>query len=232
MSSPQDRLLVASAALKEYNPDHLEAIDDIDAAQLASISGDFGLKDEDYPRLIGIMIYIRKRLIEKMSRVASFKVAFPDRCIAVEEGDDKKSSNGFAVNVKPGEPISDSTIVVKSKRLESSKLYVHVYQLLQTNLYISYALDRMKVLDEALTISLDEFTPLRDKDRYMKLFLDETRKPENAKGLEVNFNLQNNSVNLVTVEDKMNTIAQALNHATAGEIIDMIHQPGSDDDNT
>jgi len=108
-------------------------------------------------------------------------------------------------------------------------MYLAVYNLLQNNLYVSYAVDRMQVLDEALNIALDPMTPLREKDRYMKLFLEETRKPTNAKAMEFNVNVQNNNISIANVEDRMNSIAQALNHATAAEVIEIVHKGRPDD---
>jgi hypothetical protein len=181
------------------------------------------------PKLIGVMIYIRQRLINKLSRVKAFEIAFPERCIADEDKAHIAAAGNYATKAKPGERLSTSAIDIKAKRLENGRIYNAVYTLLQTNMYISYAVDRMKVLDEALHIALDPMTPLRDKDRYMKMFLEETRKPDNAKAMEFNVNVQNNHINLASVEDKMNTIAQALNHASAAEVIEIVHQGKSDD---
>ena len=224
MTTPQDRLEIASTAMKMYNPTQLESIEDFTPADLARIAADQDIKPEQMPRLIGIMIYIRKRLVEKMSRARAFEIAFPERCIITDSEVDSK----FSTDRKPGDKCSNATISMKASRLEQSPMYLKVYNLLQANMYVMYAIERIKVTDEALHIALDPMTPIRDKDRYMKLFLDETRKPDNAKQLELNFNLQSNTVNIASVEDKMNTIAQALNHASAAEIIDIIHQPAKE----
>jgi hypothetical protein len=222
---PTDRLEATANAIKQFNQTALASIDDYSPDELAKIAADNDIKPEQMPRLIGIMIYMRNRLIEKKSRVKSFEIAFPERCVisGITPGND------FDAGKEVGEALSKSAIDIKAKRLESSKMYLQVYQLLQSNLYVSYAVDRIQVLDEALNVALDPMTPLRDKDRYMKLFLDETRKPEKAKEFEMNFNLQSNHINIASVEDKMNTIAQALNHATAAEVIEMVHQGGQDD---
>jgi len=224
--TPQERLTIAATALTEYNPEHISSIDDMTPEDLAKISSDFGLKETDYPKLIGTMIYIRKRLIEKKGRVYSFKAAFPERCIAVEHSRD---TSQYATTAEPGEALTDTTVDIKAKRLENSQLYIHVYQLLQTNLYINYAIDRMKVLDEALDKCLDPMVADRDKAPYMKIFLDETRKPEGAKGLEFNLNITNNDVNVISVEEKMTSIANQMKDMNASQIIDMVHQEKQDD---
>jgi len=222
--TPQERLEVATAAIKQYPDTVLDSIDDYSAEDLARIAGDNNVDVKDMPRLVGIMIYIRQRLVEKKSRVESFKIAFPERCIVTGEG-----SLTFAPSGDVGEPLGKSSIDTKAKRLENSSLYISIYSLMQTNLYIMYALDRIKVLDEALDIALDHHTPLRDKDRYMKLFLDETRKPKDAVGMEVNFNLTQNNVSIESVESKLSEIATSLKGATAADVIDAVYIGGSDD---
>jgi len=221
-----DRLEISSKALSEYNPDNIEAIEDISAADLARISAEYNLKEKEYPKLIGIMIYIRKRIVERMGRIKSFKAAFPERSVAI---DCKHRLEVFGRTAEVGETLHDSTIEVKAKRLEATKLYIHVYQVLQTNLYINYAVSRMAVLDEALSKSLDPTVADRDKAPYMKLFLDETRKPAAARDLEFNLNITNNDISVIDVETKMTNIAKQLEGATAAEIIEIVHQKKTDD---
>jgi len=129
-----------------------------------------------------------------------------------------------------GEPLTTTTIDVKAKRLENSQLYIHVYQLLQTNLYINYAIDRMKVLDAALDIALDPHESSRDRDRYMKIFLDATEKPKDAKDFEFNVNITNNDVTVVSVEDKMSSIASSMKGMTANQLVEVMHQERTDED--
>jgi len=227
--TPQDRMEIAADAMKQFSADGIETIQDYSPEDLARLATETEIKPDQYGRLIGIMIYIRKRHIERLSRPLAFEAAFPERCISTGEelkGGAKKYDKQF-IAAKAGEKISRSAIDIKAKRLENSQLYLKVYQLLQLNLYVNYAVERMKVLDEAFEKATSPHVADRDKPQFMKLFLEETRKPENAKGLEVNFNVTNNDVSIVSVEDRMNTIAQAVNHATAGEIIDML-QSGKD----
>ncbi len=224
--TPQERLLIASNALAEHNPDNLDAISDITPEDLARISADFEMQDKDYPKLIGTMIYIRKRLIEKVSRKKAFEAAFPERSVAVATD---HQLDTFGRTAEIGEPLHTSTLDIKAKRLENSRLYLHVYQLLQSNLYINYAVDRMRVLDEALKLSLDPAVADRDKPQYMKIFLEETRKPENAKGLEFNLNITNNDVNVISIEEKMTDIAKSMENLNASQIIELVHQEKTDD---
>ena len=191
--------------------------EDIDPSEIMQISGD--LDSKDYTQLVGCVIYLRKRELEKLSRYESFKAAFPTRAIASEV-----ERSNFETDLVNGDPLSKGTINVKAKRLETSVLYKQIHALLSTSFYVAYAVDRLRVLDEVLDMSLDRGVSDRDRHNYMKLFLDETRKPESAKGFELNLNVTSNTVNIASVEDKMNSIAQALNHASAGEVLDMIEK--------
>ena len=74
--NPQDRLTIAATALAEHNPDNLDAIDDISPEELAKISADYGLKEEEFPKLIGTMIYIRKRLIKRIAEPCHLRQLF------------------------------------------------------------------------------------------------------------------------------------------------------------
>ena len=222
-----ERLAVAAEALVDYNPHSLEAIDDMGPEDLVKISADFGLKDSDYPKLIGTMIYIRKRLVEKKSRLDSFKASFPERCIATEHVQDT-STYGAVTAI--GDELTKTTINVKARRLENSQLYIHVYQMLQSNLYINYAMDRLAVLDEALAISMDSMVPTRDRDRYMKIFLDATEKPKDAKALEFNLNLTQNNISVTQVEDRLGSIADTMKGYTAGQLVEIMHTQKEKDD--
>ena len=102
--------------------------------------------------------------------------------------------------------------------------------MLQTNLYINYAMERIKVLDEAFDKATSEFVSDKDKAPFMKIFLDETRKPEQAKGLEFNLNLNNNEVNVINVEDRLGQIADQMRNLPASAVIDMVHREKKNDD--
>jgi TusA-related sulfurtransferase len=215
---PNERLEIATQVIEARSQD----ADILNRDELARLAADINIKPDDIPTLAGIIVYIRKRLIEKSSRLKAFKAAFPERCVLT--GNKSRQYGRYqAADKVVGDPLDNSTIEIKAKRLENRDMYKQVYALLQTSLNIVYAVDRLRVLEAALDVALDDATPLRDRDRYMKLFLEETRKSENAQQLELNFNLTQNNVSIQSVEEKMNTIAQAMNHATAGEIVEVLH---------
>ncbi len=218
-----DKLTMATEAV--LRAQDLETLDHMNAEEVAKIAADTDIKEDEYDLLAGVIIYVKKRVVEQLSRTNSFEAAFPERCIykGAEQG-------AYDTTLQVGDKLHKTTIGIKAKRLEHSSLYKKVYTLLQTGLYISYAVERMKVLDLSLDRIYDERTADRDRAVYMKLFLEETRKPENAKEMEVNFNLTQNNVSIASVEDKMNTIAQALSHASAAEVIDMVHMVKDEDD--
>jgi hypothetical protein len=191
-------------------------LNDVDPEELVEIMQHAQVDPKDMDRLASTVVYIRKRFIEKNSRYAAFKYAFPDRCIP-----DKDANVPFPNT--SGE-VSRTAIEIKAKRLEQSQIYKKVVALLQTNLYISYALDRMHVLDVALKKIHDEDVKDRDKVGYMKVFLEETRKPEETKGLEVNVSFGNDTT-LKSVEDKLSDISSKLEGKSAEEIIDVLALP-------
>ena len=225
MITVQDRLTIAAEALKQY-PTDISAIDDFSAEDLAKIASDFEIKPTDHPKLIGVMIYIRKRTTEGLGLVKSFRSAFPERCVAVNDPE----RPGYFAGGMVGEDISTSAIEIKAKRLENSQMYLKVYQVLQTNLYVSFAIDRFKVIQEAYDRSMDPLVADRDKAPYMKIFLEETRKPEKAAGVEFNLNLTHNELNVIGVEEKMSNMADSMKGYTASQLVELMHTPKEKDD--
>jgi len=221
---PEERLKIATDAIEKLNP-HSQSILDTTAAELAKTAVDYDIKPSDYDRLVGVMIYVKQRVVLKRGRIPSFKDAFPERCVVTDT-----ESGAFDSGAKIGDPLSKSSIDIKAKRLEASPIYSKVYTMLQQNLYVTYAVDRLKVLDVALDKVLDPHVSDRDKAPYMKIFLDETRKPEGAKALEFNLNLTQNNVSVTTVEDKMSAIAKSMDRMNATQIINMVHSDDSAED--
>jgi hypothetical protein len=216
MNTPEERLLVATKAVKEAMSL------DVEPEELAELIVATEIDEKDAVKLAKIVTFIKQRFVFKKSRREAFREAFPERCVpSGHEG-----SPHFKAN---DEKLSSSSIDVKAKRLENTPLYKKVLTLLQTNLYISYALSRMEVLDIALDKIKDPYTQDRDKVGYMKVFLEETRKPENVKGMEVNVNLQQNNVSLNVVEEKLSTIADRLVGANADHIIEALNTKADDD---
>ncbi len=192
-------------------------IKDVEPDELVEIMQHTEILPKDMDKLASTVVYIRKRFIEKASRYAAFKYAFPHRCIPVDD------PNVPFPNTT-GE-VSRTAIEIKAKRLEQSQIYKKVVALLQTNLYISYAMQRMQVLDEAFKKSFDEHVKDRDKVQYMKLFMESTNKPEEAKGLELNVNIHDDTTTLKSVEDKLSDISKHLEGKSAEEIIDVLALP-------
>jgi hypothetical protein len=116
-----------------------------------------------------------------------------------------------------------ATLMLKAKRIESSKMYNKIFGIMANNLYVSYAVDRLRVLDAALNIATDEGVSLRDRDRYMKLFLDETRKDPKTAAAEINVNITQNNVNVVDIESQLSQLADRLDGKTADEIIEVTY---------
>jgi len=203
------RLENASLVLKQFNEE-----DYLEPSELVSISEDTGVND--LSKIAKTIIYIRKRFNEGASRYEAFKSAFPERCVVTDTDAPLGSKDK-----KVGDELGRTTIELKAKRLENSKLYKYIVSTLHTSLYVTYALDRMKVLDLSLKKIFDERTKDRDRIEYMKVFLQETRKPEKAQELELNVNIQNNDVSIVQIEDKLDKIASRLQGLDASKVIEL-----------
>ena len=200
-------------------------LNEVEPDELVEIMNHAQVEDKDLDKLPGIVVYIRKRFIEKNSRYAAFKIAFKDRCIPQED-----TTTPFPNTT--GE-VSRTAIEIKAKRLEQSQLYKRVVTLLQTNLYISYALDRFAVLDRILERCMSEDISNRDLAPLSKTFLDATVKPEGAKEFEVNLNLGDGAETMKSIEEKLSDVAKLMKGKSATEIIDVLAMPVevSDGDN-
>lgn len=207
---PEERLQTVTAALAERDPHS-----NLDPQEVAKLTADL---DIDPNKVIGTMIYVKARLVEKISRIKSFERAFPERCVATVADAD----TAFGTTAKLGEKLHKSTIDVKAKRLEASPHYKQIWTILQSSLYVQYATDRLLVLDESLRKIFDMNVADRDKAVYMKLFLEETRKPAEAAKMELNLSLTSNTVNVIDIEQKMTDIAKQMEGKSAGNIIDMV----------
>jgi hypothetical protein len=201
-----DILSMAKAAIET------DLVGELEPEELVDILSQTDIPPKDINKLAGTIVYIRKRFIEGLSRVESFKIAFPSRSIPSGE-----TNVPFQAT---GSELSKTTIDIKAKRLENSSMYKKIVTLLQTSLYVSFAMQRIQVLDDILE-RLPESSD-RDFAALSKVFLDETRKPEGAKGMEVNVNVQNNDVNLVTVEKKLEAIADKMVGHTAEYVIEAL----------
>jgi hypothetical protein len=182
------------------------------------------ISPSEYYKVVGTAAYIKNRVIERQSRYESFVSAFPERCIVTTDKEHTKSKlecSIYKTDKPAGAELSKGTIVLKAKRLEQTRLYKSILMFMQTDLFVTYAVDRYKVIEEALEVALDRGTPLRDRDRYMKLFLDETRKNEQMKGMELNINV-GASADIKSIDDKLSELAHKLDGKAAGEIIDTV----------
>ena len=191
-------------------------LNEVDAEEIAEIMQHVEIHPRDADKLASTVVYINKRFIEKQSRYNAFKKAFPHRCIPQE------NTNTPYPNTK--EEISRTSIEIKAKRLEQSQLYKKVVVLLQTNLYIGYAMERYVVVDKVLERIMDEDISNRDLAPLVKVFFDETRKPEESKGLEINLNVGDNET-MKSIDEKLSYVSDKLDGKSADEIIDVLAIP-------
>jgi len=88
-------------------------------------------------------------------------------------------------------------------------------------LFAKYFLERGQVLDEALKKIFDDEVKDMAKVQYMKLFLEETRKSDEAKGLEVNVHI---GEEYNEVSNNIAIISKKLEGLPADKIIDLIEK--------
>ena len=212
--SGTNRLQVVADAVAEAG-----LLEEVEPSEVLEILGNTDIGLNDAKKLAQTIAYVRHRFIFKKGRYEAFRLAFPER--SVYSGNE--GSGTFQAGGVEGEELSKASINMKAKRLEDSAIYKKVIAILQTNMYVSYAISRMEVLDIALDKIKDDYVADRDKVAYMKVFLEETRKPESAKGMEVNVNVQNNEVNLVSIEEKLSNIADKMVGAHADQIIEALN---------
>ena len=215
--SVKDKLNFALQVLQDNG-----LVEDLEPEELVQISNEIGYDETRFSKVAKTITYIRKRVLDKKSMIESFKYSFPERCIVTE---DSKRGNLLPKDGKPlplGSELPRKTIEFKAKRLENSKLHKAITTILNTSLYTMFALERIEVLHQALERINNVGVSDRDRAEYMKLFLQETRKPDKAKELEVNVNLQQNNINIEQINKNLSDIAGKLENKTAGSIINLL----------
>ena len=197
---------------------------DFDPNELYALANRLGTKD--IPKIMRYIIYM-DLTSSGMPRTKAFRKVFPERSVATEDGLKQAKNGRFAIKKdgekrKVGEPLPDATIMVKAKRLENSLLYKGIFALMSNSLFISYAFDRMKVLNRALNKALSDDVADRDQVQYMKLFLEETRKTQESQAMEINFNVNTGDTNIAVFEQKLADISSKLAGLNAKQVIDVL----------
>ena len=193
-----------------------EVMDDVTVDELSSLLETLDINSRDMPKAAGIVAYIKKRQSDGAGRIEAFRSAFPSRCVPSDYSGPVQFQNTSL------DKLSKSTIDIKAKRLENTKLYKKIFSLLQTNIYIAYAIERMEVLDITLNKIRDDRISERDRAQLIKVFLEVTAKPEAVKDVELNINVQNNNISIVPLEEKLNGISKALQGKSAHEVIEVL----------
>lgn len=176
--------------------DILEAIDVyVNPREFLSLAEECKVKPANFAYLARVVKYIIKRG-EGLSRTEAIVEAYPEYA---EKSYQAKYD--------------------KAKRVELSNAYKVAINTIHTSLNTLFFFDRLSVLTKALELSLDDRTPIKHRYNYMKLFLEETRKSEEAKVLEMNINIGENTK---AIEEKLDDIARKLEGKNAEEIIKVI----------
>jgi len=209
-----EQISAVNNELKEKNRYYIP-VDPQEAYDLIVGSKQVDINPNNIRKVLKIQNYIFFRVNLGLNRVESFKRAFPDRCVI-----GAKSHIGSYQSMKDiGEPLSESTIHVKAKRLENTLLYKKIFSVYAYSMHVAFATDRFRVVQAALEKSLDDEVNDRDRVQYMKVFLEETRAPEEKQeGIVINVGGESIS----KLEDKLAQIAKKLEGKSAQEILDVI----------
>ena len=173
----------------------------IEPDEFKSMVLEFNIKEHEMPKFAKTVTYVRMRFVHKKSRYESFKIAFPERFASSD---------------------NRNTIETKAQRVEQYRYYSMIVGLLSANMYISYAISRMKVLDKTLDKIFDPDVSDKNKAEFMKIFLQETRKPDNVKGMEFNVNIQQNNVSISKVEETMKEVSSKLADLDAEKFMEVL----------
>ena len=199
----EDKLQFVAELHKELD---MPSVDEEDIYELISNHG-FKTKIQ-IDKAVKAMAYIRLREMEGYTRADAYKKVFPDRW-------------------KNGEP--NKVIDARARRLESTEIYKKIILELHLNFYNVFAIERVAVVNESLRRAYSKNTSEKYQFEYMKLFLESTKKPEDAKQFEVNMNIKHDGISIADVEDQLNLIASQLHGADQGSIVDAILIGESDD---
>lgn len=211
-----EKLNLATEIVKEAG-----LIDEVEPEEVVQLANE--TNNNDFKKIAKVISYIRKRHIEKKGRAEAFRHSFPERSIATDPEKGKfRRSDGSMREI--GEPLPNKTLEVKAKRLEDSKTYKSIMTLMHTSLYAVFALERIDILQKALEKINDENIKEYHRIEYMKLFLQETRKPEKAKDFDINVNIQQNNISVSQINKKLDEISSKLINADAGSIISLLEQ--------
>ena len=155
-------------------------------------------------KAVKVMAYIRLRDFEQYTRADAYRKVYPDRW---EKTDTNKD------------------VASRARRLETTDMYKKLIMELQMNFYSVFAVERIHVVNESLRRAFDTDISEKYNFEYMKLFLESTRKPDEAKQYEVNMNIKTDGVSIKDVEAKLDNIAAKLDGASQDDIIEAILLP-------
>jgi len=192
----EDKLKLASKLAKEISIPSIEEEDIYELMNRHSFKTDIQVE-----KAMRAMAYIRLRDFEGYTRVDAFKKVYPDRW-------------------EPGD--TDKAIGARARRIEDTAIYKKIILEMQMNFYNIFAVERVHVVNEALKRAYDRNISEKYNFEYMKLFLESTRKPDEAKGLEVNVNIESGGISIADVEERLNLIANKLDGNNQGDIVDAI----------
>ena len=172
-----------------------------------------GLKELDLVRIYGMIIYMDYRFNFGKPREFAYKKAFPENCFTKRKG--------------IIEELSEASIINRARQLENNEIFKLLYNMMSASMYIYFANERLELLKYVYDKAFDKKMSDRTRIEYIKVFLEETRKPDEFKNnLELNVNIEEiNQVELNTI----NQLSQKLEGVDADSIIKLLESTKKED---
>lgn len=192
----EKKLEFASQLHKEVNTPSIEVEDIYELMSSHTFNTKIAVE-----KAVKAMAYVRLREFEGYTRADAYKKVFPDRW---KDTDTQKD------------------IGARARRLESTDAYKKIIIELQMNFYSIFAVERVHAVNESLRRAYDTNISEKYNFEYMKLFLESTKKPDEAKKYEVDVNVQTDGKSIADIEERLSLIASKLDGANQSDIMDAI----------
>jgi len=146
---------------------------------------------EDAEKRLRILVYIQQRKIQKLPKWKAYLTAFNNKL----EDRVKENKNHLSA---------------LANSLENTKRYKELAFILHANIFTSFIFDRYRVLNEVKEVALSQDVATRDKIEASKVFLQETRLPDD-------FNkdkLDDNDIKIIkAIKENLTQKAKELNNS-------------------
>lgn len=190
----EEKLKFAIETLKRNN------IEDIDPTELKDIGDRVLTNYKDLAKLAKILLYIKYRFALEYNRADAYRKTFNEQLSEIR--DDKEANR-------------------RAKLLENSALFNKIYRLFGISAYVAFAFERIEVLREAYRISMDNTVNIRERSKYMDIFLKYTDKPEEGKVIEDTSRVNESNEEIKEMKKMLKKVANKLDGVSAEGLLSL-----------